>query len=55
MMCKIRVTKDILDLWPECRPENGKVYDANFVQGSGKAGDVAIIDFADKKIVLRRK
>lgn len=56
MRCKIRVTKEILDLWPECRPEVGKVYDANYVSsvyGTGKEKSVAVIDIAEKKILLR--
>lgn len=53
MQCKIRVIKDILDLWAECRPEVGKVYEADYVRGVGKSKDVAIIDLADKKILLR--
>lgn len=53
MKCKIRVTKEILDLWKECRPELGKVYDADYAIGHGKAKDVAVIDLAEKKIVLR--
>jgi hypothetical protein len=53
MTCKIRVIKEILELWKECRPEVGKVYDANYVTGHGKARDVAVIDLADKKILLR--
>ena len=54
MQCKIRVIKEILDLFPECRPEVGKVYDADYVIGHGKAGDVAVIDLANKKILLRK-
>lgn len=53
MRCKVKVIKELLELFPECRPEVGKVYDADFVLGSGKAKDVAVIDVADKKIVLR--
>lgn len=55
MKCKIKVIKEILELWPECRPDVGKVYDANYVKGTGKAGDVAVIDLAGKKILLRKK
>ena len=53
MECKIKVIKDILELWPECRPEFGKVYDARFVRGYGKSKDVAIIELNGKKICLR--
>ena len=52
--CKVKVIKNILDLFPECRPEVGKVYDADYVPGTGKANDVAVIDLADKKILLRK-
>lgn len=54
MQCKIMVIKEILELWKECRPEVGKVYDAEYVYGTGKANDVAVIDLADKKILLRK-
>lgn len=54
MKCKIRVTKTILDLFPECRPEEGAVYDAEFMLGKGKSNDVAIIEFGGKKILLRK-
>lgn len=58
MKCKIRVIKELLELFPECRPEKGKVYDADYVRpmtsGTAKANDVAIIDLADKKILLRK-
>ena len=53
MKCKVKVVKDVLDLFPECRPEVGKVYDARFAPGVGKSKDVAIIDIAEKKIALR--
>ena len=51
--CKIKVIKEILDIWPECRPQVGKVYDAEYVLGTGKARDVAVIDLAGKRILLR--
>lgn len=58
MQCKIKIIKEILGLWPECRPEVGKVYDAKYVKpmtsGTAKARGVAIIDLAGKKILIRR-
>ena len=57
MKCKVKVIKDILELFPECRPEVGKVYNAEYIQprlsGTAKAHDVAVIDMADRKVLLR--
>ena len=56
MMRKIRVVKEILDLWPECRPEVGKVYDADYSEYEyrpGKERSAVIVVLAGKKVLLR--
>jgi hypothetical protein len=58
MKCKIRVTKEILDLWPECRPEVGNVYDARYYPAvHTKCGNrnraACVINVSGKHIILR--
>ena len=56
MKCKIRITKDITELFPECRPQVGKVYDAEYKESTykhRKSPPVCIINIAGKRIVIR--
>lgn len=56
MRCKIRVIKDI-DVFPQYRPKQGKVYDAEYVDSSTaklKRPPVCIVNIAGKRIVIRR-
>ena len=55
MWCKIKVIKEIPDLFPECRPVCGRVYEADYVLGSSMEKNVAIIEMSGKQILLRSK
>jgi hypothetical protein len=63
MKCKIRVTKDVTDLFPRYQPKVGKIYDAEFspqaeksANGKWWAGkkEFCIVTMIDKRIVLRK-
>lgn len=57
MKCKIRITKNITELFPECRPKVGKVYDAEYIDSSKayKASPpVCILNIAGKRIIIRK-
>ena len=61
--CKIKVIKEVTDIFPKYRPQVGQVYDAVVSPGylirvsenssHGKA-EFCIIDVLDKKIALRK-
>jgi hypothetical protein len=61
--CKIKVTKEILDIFPKYRPQVGQVYEAVVSPGKlkrvgadshhGKA-EFCVIDVLDKRIALRK-
>lgn len=60
MNCRVRVTKEILDLFPQYRPRTGDVYDARYIpakhqkDGSCNAHRAfCVVDVLDKRIVLR--
>jgi hypothetical protein len=51
---KIRVIKEILNIFEEYRPELGKVYDAEYSNPRRNKTEFCIVDILDKRIVLRR-
>ena len=61
--CKIKVIKEVTDIFPKYRPQVGQVYDAVVSPGynasgrksrwSGKA-EFCVIDVLDKRIALRK-
>lgn len=56
MKCKIRITKDIPELFPECRPKVGKVYDAEYIESKykrRKIPPICAINIAGKRIIIR--
>lgn len=54
MKCKIMVIKEIFELWKECRPEAGKVYDARYYPASARKNNCGcVINVAGKHIILR--
>lgn len=55
--CKIRITKEIVDLFPECRPIVGKIYNAEYHDPVGtykKFVPICIINVAGKRIIIRK-
>lgn len=57
MKCKIRITKEITGLFPECCPKVGKIYDAEYkapYQSYKRFPPLAIITLAGKRIVIRK-
>ena len=55
---KIRVVKEVTDIFPEYRPEVGKVYEARYrprakLKCGAGIGAFCVIDVLDKQIVLR--
>ena len=59
--CKIKVLREVADIFPKYRPKLGEIYDAEYSPPvrkktkyySGK-GEFCVIDILDKKIVLRK-
>ena len=54
--CKIRITKEIDGLFPECCPKVGKVYNAEYVESSIRyqtSHAVCIINMAGKRVIIR--
>ena len=55
---KIRVVKEVTDIFPEYRPEVGKVYEARYKPRTrekwlSSVPEFCVIDILDKQIVLR--
>ena len=57
MKCKIRVIKDIVDLYEHCRPKVGKVYLAEYIPpyegGPQSFKAICFINISGKRIILR--
>lgn len=54
--CKIRITQDIPDLFPECQPKVGEIYDAEYIasyHSYQRFKPICIIDVAGKRIIVR--
>lgn len=54
---KIRITKEIENLFPECRPIVGKIYDAEYYDPAGtykRFPPICIINIAGKRIIIRK-
>ena len=57
MKCKVRITKEIAGLFPECCPKKGKVYDAEYKEpyhSYQHFPPLCIITLAGKRIVIRQ-
>lgn len=59
MKRKIRVIKEVKDIYPKYKPKVGSIYDADYSParkqcGEGK-GEFCVLDILDKKIILRSK
>lgn len=52
--CRIKVIKEVLEIYPMYRPKLGKVYDAMKGKSTKKTKDFVIVDIRDKRIVLRK-
>lgn len=52
--CKIRVIKEVIDIFPEYIPKVGMVYDAIYRNPRRIMTEFCVIDVLDKRIVLRR-
>lgn len=56
MNCKIRITKEIDDLFPQYQPKVGKIYDAEYMKPTNKrqrAKPFCVIGIAEKRIIIR--
>jgi hypothetical protein len=57
MKCRIRVIKDIEELYHHCRPRVGKVYNAEYIPpyegGPQNFKAICFINVSGKRIVLR--
>ena len=51
---KIRVMKEILNIFEEYRPEQGKLYYAEYSNPRRNKTEFCIVDILDKRIVLRK-
>lgn len=57
MKCKIRITKDNTDLFPEYKPTLGKIYDAEYIDQSRsyhRYPPICVVNIAGKRIVIRK-
>ena len=58
MKCRIRITKELMGVFPEYCPKVGKVYEAEYVDSSKqykKFPPVCILNIAGKRIIVREK
>ena len=51
--CKIKVLREVLDIFPKYQPIVGKVYDAEYRPGTRHGKQTCIISVLDKRIILR--
>ena len=51
--CKILVTKRLPGVFPECQPEPGIIYDAEFCKGKKKRSEFCVIEVNGKRIIIR--
>lgn len=54
--CKIRITKEIAGLYPECCPKVGKIYNAEYIDSTiryQKGHAICVIDMAGKRVIIR--
>lgn len=58
MQCKIRITQEIPNLFPQYCPKVGKVYDAEYIEPTHSyppRGDaVCVVNILGKRILLRK-
>lgn len=58
MQCKIRITKEIADLFPQYRPKVGQVYNAEYIEPTNSyppRGDaICVVKILGKRIILRK-
>jgi hypothetical protein len=55
MTCKIKVTKEVTDIFPQYRPQVGQVYEAELSTAVKHLyAEFCIIHVHDKKIALRK-
>ncbi len=55
--CKIKITQEIIGLFPQYCPQVGEIYDAEYVDSSresAKYPPVCLIDIAGKRILVRK-
>ena len=52
--CRIRVLRDVCDIFPRYRPTVGSVHDAVYNKPRMNLAEFCLIDVLDKKIILRR-
>ena len=52
--CRIRVTKEVTDIFPRCRPEVGGIYDAIYRNPRLNLAELCVIEVRGMKIILRR-
>lgn len=58
MNCKIRIIKEITELFPECRPKMGKTYYAEYIESNcsyHKFPPICIVNIAGKRIIVRKE
>lgn len=62
MQCKIKVIKDLTEIFPKYKPQVGKVYDAKYIPRSRQIykgnfshgnSEFCVVTILDKQIVLR--
>ena len=55
--CKIRITKELTEIFPQYRPKVGKVYAAEYVESGYKSrvfAPVCVVSISGKRIVVRK-
>lgn len=57
MKCRIRIIKEICDIFPAFRPKLGNLYDAEYIDSSKAYKSfppVCIVNIAGKRIIIRK-
>ncbi len=55
--CKIRIVKELTDIWPQYRPNMGQVYHAEYIESGYKSRTfppVCVVAIQGKRITVRR-
>lgn len=55
--CKIRITKELTDIFPQYRPKPGGVYHAEYIESGYKSRTfppVCVVNILGKRITIRK-
>ena len=55
--CKIRIVKELTDIWPQYQPKVGRVYHAEYIESGYKRSPrppICVVTIQGKRITVRR-